>query len=138
MSRAYTSKNNSGDELQPSLSDELYREIFVHSNEPIAINDPEGYYVEQNSAHRELLGYDDDELEGKTPAIHLGDDVFQSIAADLATKGEYRGEIVSRRKTGELRNIEISAFATRDETGNPICYVSIARDVTERKQGEEA
>jgi PAS domain S-box-containing protein len=70
MSRAYTSKNNSGDELQPSLSDELYREIFVHSNEPIAINDPEGYYVEQNSAHRELLGYDDDELEGKTPAIH--------------------------------------------------------------------
>ena len=138
MSSAYTSEKNSGDELQPALGDELYREIFVHSNEPIAIIDRQGYYVEQNAAHRELLGYDDEELEGKTPAIHLGDDVFQSIAADLAEKGEYRGEIVSRRKSGELRNIEISAFATRDQAGNPICYVGIARDVTERKQGEEA
>lgn len=138
MSKAYISTKNSGDEHQPSLSDELYREIFVHSNEPIAILDPEGYYVEQNCAHRELLGYDDDELKGKTPAIHLGEDVFQSIAAELAEKGEYRGEIISRRKTGEVRNIEISAFATRDAAGDPICYVGIKRDVTERKQGEEA
>ena len=138
MSRAYKPEKKTANERQSSLSDELYREIFVHSNEPIAILDPQGYYIEQNSAHRELLGYDDDELKGKTPAIHLGEDVFQSIAAELAEKGEYRGEILSRRKTGEVRNIEISAFATRDDAGNPTCYVAIKRDVTERKQGEEA
>ena len=138
MSSAYTPRKKSGDRIQPSLGDDLYREIFVHSNEPIAIIDPEGYYVEQNSAHRELLGYEDDELKGKTPAIHLGQEVFQAIAAELAAKGEYRGEIISRRKTGEARNIEISAYATRDDAGNPICYVAIKRDVTERKQGEAA
>ncbi|HET6669886.1 MAG TPA: PAS domain S-box protein [Pyrinomonadaceae bacterium] len=138
MATAYTPKEKVRGDLQPSLSDDLYREIFIHSNEPIAIIDPQGYYVEQNSAHRELLGYSDEELKGQTPAIHLGDDVFKAIATDLATKGEYRGEIISRRKTGELRNIEISAFATRDDAGNPICYVGIKRDVTERKQSEEA
>ncbi len=138
MSRAYKSKKKTANELQSPLSDELYREIFVHSNEPIAILDPQGYYIEQNSAHRELLGYDDDELKGKTPAIHLGQDVFESIAAELAAKGEYRGEILSQRKTGEVRNIEISAFTTRDPAGNPTCYVGIKRDVTERKRGEEA
>lgn len=138
MSSAYTPEKKTGDELRPSLSADLYREIFVHSNEPIAIIDPQGYYVEQNAAHRDLLGYDDDDLKGKTPAIHLGDDVFQSIAAELAKKGEYRGEVVSRRKTGESRDIELSAFVTRDDDGNPICYVGIKRDVTERKQAEEA
>jgi PAS domain S-box-containing protein len=138
MSRAYKTEQKTAGAPQPSLSDDLYREIFAHSNEPIAIIDPEGYYVEQNSAHRELLGYDDDELKGKTPAIHLGQDVFESIAADLAATGEYRGEILSRRKDGEVRNIEISAFATRDDAGKPICYVGIKRDVTERKRGEEA
>jgi PAS domain S-box-containing protein len=138
MSTAYTPKGKARADIQPSLSDDLYREIFIHSNEPIAIIDPQGHYVEQNSAHRELLGYSDAELKGQTPAIHLGEDVFQRISAELTTKGEYRGETISRRKSGELRNIEISAFATRDDAGKPICYVAIKRDVTERKQGEEA
>ena len=137
MSTAYTPKGKTRPDIQPSLSDDLYREIFIHSNEPIAIIDPQGHYLEQNSAHRELLGYSDAELKGQTPAIHLGEDVFQKISAELTAKGEYRGEIISRRKSGELRNVEISAFATRDDAGNPICYVTIKRDVTERKQGEE-
>ena len=137
MSTAYTPEGQTRSDL-PSLTDDLYREIFAHSKEPIAILDPLGNYVEQNSAHRELLGYSDEELKGQTPAIHLGAGVFQAIAAELVAKGEYRGEIISRRKTGELRNIEISAFATRDAAGNPICYVGIKRDVTERKKAEAA
>jgi PAS domain S-box-containing protein len=137
MSRAYMSQEKTiATDTRTSIQN-LYREIFVHSNEPIAILDPEGRYLEQNLAHQELLGYSDEELEGQTPAIHLGVEVFQAIAADLATKGKYRGEIVSRRKDGELRDIELSAFATRDEAGQPICYVGIKRDVTERKRGEE-
>ena len=35
---------------------DLYREIFTHSNEPIAIISPDGHYIEQNAAHRNLLG----------------------------------------------------------------------------------
>lgn len=125
-------------ENRPALSSDLYREIFVHSNEPIAIIDPAGYYLEQNAAHRHLLGYSDEELYGQTPAIHLGAEAFQTIATELSARGEYRGESVSRRKDGDVRNIELSAFATRDGSGQPICYVGIKRDVTERKAAEEA
>jgi PAS domain S-box-containing protein len=138
MSRAYSPEEKTVAVSQAAQTPNLYREIFVHSNEPIAIIDSQGFYLEQNRAHRELLGYSDEELRGKTPAIHLGADVFQSITAELASKGEYRGETVSQRKSGEPRDIEISAFATRDESGNPICYVAIKRDVTERKKGEAA
>ncbi|MDQ3665701.1 MAG: PAS domain S-box protein [Acidobacteriota bacterium] len=121
----------------PELGPELYREIFNHSNEPIAIISPEGYYLLQNAAHRDLFGYSHEELLGQTPAIHMGREAFESICSELAQKGVYRGEAISHTKAGEIRYIEISAFTTRDGSGDPICYVSIKRNVTERKRAED-
>ena len=139
MSRTYTPEENSiAVAKAPALSPDLYREIFVHSNEPIAIIDPAGRYLEQNAAHRELLGYSDEELKNETPAIHLGTEAFESILTQLSTEGEYRGETTSTRRDGEVREIELSAFTTRDESGEPIFYVGIKRDVTQRKRAEEA
>ena len=122
------------EEIQP----DLYRAIFSHSREPIAIVDPQGVYLEQNAAHAELLGYSDDELKDQTPAIHLGEKAFAEIARRLMETGEYRGEVVSKTKAGETRHIELSAFAMRDHSGAPLCYVGIKRDITERKQAERA
>ena len=116
----------------------MYRAIFSHSHEPIAIIDPQGFYLEQNAAHAELLGYSDEELANQTPAIHLGDEVFAKVARELAEKGEYRAEVVSTTKAGETKQIELFAFAMRDESGQPLCYVGIKRDITERKQAEQA
>jgi PAS domain S-box-containing protein len=132
MSGAYAPEKKTVTSYAPVQLANLYRDIFVHSNEPIAILDPQGHYLEQNVAHRELLGYSDEELQGKTPAVHMGEDVFSTIAQALASEGEYRGEILSRRKDGEVRHIELSAFATRDDDGSPICYVGIKRDITDR------
>jgi PAS domain S-box-containing protein len=125
---------NSGDQVVQ----DLYRAIFRHSSEPISIIDPQGYYVEQNAAHAELLGYSDGELKNQTPAIHLGGEVFAEIARELAETGEYRGEVVSRTKNGETKHIELTAFAMRNESGEPLCYVGIKRDITERKESERA
>jgi PAS domain S-box-containing protein len=120
------------------LPTDLYQAIFSHSSEPIAILDPNGYYLEQNAAHAQLLGYTDAELEGKTPAIHMGQEVFQEVARALVEHGEYRGELVSKTKSGATRHIELSAFTMRDADGRPVCFVGIKRDVTERKRTEEA
>ncbi len=122
-----------GTEFQP----DLYREIFVHSNEPIAIISPDGRYIQQNTAHRNLLGYSDDELSGQTPAIHFGEEAFAGVVRELTNKGEYRGETISRRKDGEMLHIELSAFAMRNDAGEVACYVGIKRDITERKRSEE-
>lgn len=122
----------------PELDPDLYREIFVHSTEAIAIIDLQGNYLEQNEAHRSLLGYADGELQGKTPAIHLGPETFAEITRALTKNGEFRGETSSRTKSGDIRHLEISAFATKNESGKPVCYIGIKRDITERKQSEEA
>src|SRR5687767_15701728 len=64
----------------------LFRsEIFIHSNEPIAIIDPAGHYIEQNVAHAQLLGYSDAELRNQSPAIHLGPEVFAEVRSEEHT-----------------------------------------------------
>jgi len=65
----------------------LYRAIVANSTEAIAIVDPSGVYLEQNAAHYTLLGYADDELRGRTPALHMGEQVFGEVAAELAGAG---------------------------------------------------
>jgi PAS domain S-box-containing protein len=131
-SKASTREKSPGSPFDP------YRAIFQHSREPIAIIDPKGRYLEQNAAHAQLLGYTDAELQNQTPAIHLGEKVFAEIARELADKGDYQGEVTSNTKTDEVRHIELSAFAMRNDSGEPICYVVIERDITERKQAEQA
>jgi PAS domain S-box-containing protein len=119
------------------LHADLYREIFAHSKEAIAIIDPDGYYLQQNGAHFTLLGYADDDLEGKTPAIYLGEETFQKILSELIRKGDYSGETICRTRSGEERIIELSVFTMRSGLGEPQCYVSIKRDITTRKKTEE-
>src|SRR5262250_2015084 len=88
------------------LDADLYREIFAHSREAIAIIDPNGFYLQQNGAHFTLLGYSDEDLEGQTPALDLGANTFATISHQLAETDEYSGELVCRTKTGEDLNVE--------------------------------
>src|SRR5262245_60751289 len=105
------------------LHSDLFREIFARSSEAVAIISTDGTYLEQNGSHYLLLGYSDDELQGQTPAIHLGEKTFKAIAKQLAETGEYFGEVLSRTKDGEEKNIELTAFAMRNGLGEPLCYV---------------
>ncbi len=114
----------------------LYKKIVENCNDAIAVIDPQGRYLEQNAAHRLLIGYSDKELEGKTPAIHFGEESFAQIVRALVETGEFRGEITSVTKSGEKKDIELAAFALRDELGEVICYAGIKRDVTTRKKVE--
>jgi len=113
---------------------ELYRQIIANTNEGVAILDTQGRYVEQNAAHEKLLGYAAPELTGRTPAVHLVEPAFEIIAAQLARDGVYHGEVRSRTKRESIADIELSAFAVRDEGGEPVCFVGIHRDITERKR----
>lgn len=106
----------------------LYRQIITHFSEAIAIVDLQEHYIEQNPAHRLLLGYCDDELIGMTSASHLGEEVFAAIREELLNKGAYRGEVISRTKSGEEIAIELAMFVVCNDAGEPVCYVESKRD----------
>jgi PAS domain S-box-containing protein len=120
------------------LHSDLYREIFDHSREAIAIIDPDGFYLQQNGAHYTLLGYPDDDLEGKSLANEFEQDTFAEVQRQLADSGEFSGEVICRTKRGDERNIELTVFTMRSGLGEPLCYVCIKRDITRRKRDELA
>jgi PAS domain S-box-containing protein len=120
------------------LHSDLYREIFDHSREAIAIIDRDGYYLQQNGAHYTLLGYADDDLEGKTLANEVDQVTLAEIERQLAASGEFSGEIICRTKRGAERNIDLTVFTIRSGLGEPLCYVCIKRDIGRRKRDEQA
>ena len=120
------------------LHSDLYREIFDHSKEAIAIIDPEGFYLQQNGSHFTLLGYPDDDLKSRTLASELEDATVAEMTRQLAESDEFSAEIVSRTRSGEELNIDLSVFTMRSGLGEPLCYVCIKRDITRRKHDEIA
>jgi PAS domain S-box-containing protein len=116
---------------------EVYREILRNSSDAIAIIDAQGRYLEQNAAHRALIGYADDELAGQTPAVHLGDEAFTGIVRELGWHDHFRGEVQSTTRDGRTLTLELSAFTVRGADGEPLCHVGIKRDITERRRGEQ-
>ena len=114
----------------------IYRHMFAHYGDGIAVIDQQGRYLEQNQAHARLIGYSDDELRNRTPAVHLGEEVFGRIAAELTERGSYRGEVLARTKSGATLHLDLAAFRVLNETGEIVCHVGIKRDITERKRVE--
>lgn len=113
-----------------------YRTIMAGTADGIALFELNAGYIEQNMAHRVLLGYSDEDLHGLTPALHLGDETFRKVSEELIESGRYAGEVRSRRKDGQWLDFSLSAFGIYDDKGDVLCYVGIMRDISERKRQE--
>jgi len=115
----------------------FYQEIVANSNNAIAIYDSQGNFVEQNAAHRTLLGYEDEELCGqRTDEIFTSKAQLTEISTQLQNGNNYRGKVTLHHQQGWLVTVELFAFPLRDRSGQPVYYVGIGRDVTERLQTE--
>lgn len=116
----------------------LFEEIFTHAVEAIAIIDVQGKYVLQNHAHFDLIGYSDAELEGATPAIHMGQAPFEYVANELSMNGKFKGIYDITTKSRQTKTIELTAFTIYDEEGIAKVHVGIKKDITERRKAEKA
>lgn len=116
---------------------QLYKQIFINSNDPINIMAPNGFFIEQNPAAEKLSGYTKEELLSKTPELFAGENAFNNIRKALREKGKFRGEIISTHKNGGKSDVELSAFSIWDEYGEVAYQVGFARNITKRKEAEK-
>ena len=94
-----------------------------------------------NKAYAHIHGYEPAEISGmqfKDFFIEHYKDMYKKNREDLYRDGAILTETIHRRKDGTEVPIFWSATLLKDEDGNHLGVVAIARDLTEQKRAEEA
>lgn len=123
-------------------SEEQYRLIAQNTRDLISLVDMSGRILYASPSHRTSLGYVPEELAGTELAglVHPEDrDALRTAWEQARGHRESRiAEVRIRRQTGEYRNFESVANWVFDDQGRPQRSVIISRDITRRKETEEA
>jgi len=108
----------------------------------ILITNKNGNIQWVNDAFTRLTGFGRGEVIGKTPNILRSDehedDFYRNIWQTILDKQVWHGELINRRKNGELYTEEQTISPVYDEQGMITHFIAIKQDITERKQTEEA
>ncbi len=106
------------------------------------ITDTEGVILYANPRVCAISGYHKDELLGKTPRILKSGLTAARVYEDLWTRlkagEEWTGELLNRKKTGELYWSSLAIAPLRDKDGRIVQYLAVMEDVSQRKNMEEA
>ena len=128
-------------EREVQESRERYRTLVETVKDWIWEVDAEGRYIYASPKIRDILGYEPEEILGKTPFDLMPPDEAQRAAGLFNTLVLERKPIVSLEnvnihKDGRLLTLETSGLPFFTETGELAGYRGIDRDITERKRGE--
>ena len=121
-------------------SEDRYRLLFDTSIDAIFLSNPtNGSVLAANSAACQMFGRTEEEIcrLGRTGIMDLSDPRLAPALAERARLGRFQAELTCIRKDGTKFPCEVSSAIFKDKDGNERASV-IIRDITERKQAEEA
>jgi PAS domain S-box-containing protein len=109
--------------------------ILISDAEPVDLPGPRIVYV--NPAFERMTGYSSDEVLGKTPRILQGPRTQLREIARIkkALKGwkSVRAELINYTKSGREFWVELNISPVADEAGFYTHWVSVQREITDRK-----
>jgi diguanylate cyclase (GGDEF)-like protein/PAS domain S-box-containing protein len=123
-------------------SEQRFRSSFEDAAIGMALVGTDGRFLRTNHSLRELLGYPERELLGKTfQDITYPDDLNVDLDnLDRMLAGEMRTYQVEKRyvhKKGHVVWVLLSVSLVHDEESKPLYFVSQLQDVSERKRAEQ-
>ncbi|AFZ66307.1 sensor domain-containing phosphodiesterase [Deinococcus peraridilitoris] len=112
--------------------------VMVMKANPDCPHVPEIHYV--NEAFTKLTGYEAEEVLGRSPELlygeQTGSEVLERLDQALARGEAVRTEILTYRKDGSEHWVEVNLSPVRGEHDQIEFWLSIRRDITERKRQE--
>lgn len=118
----------------------LAAKVYAASHEGIIVTDPERIVLTANEAYSEITGYPPSEAIGHKPRFllsdHYPDEFYEDLLATVARVGFWQGEILGRRKCGELYPVWLTLTGAM-ESGQLAYYIITFSDITERKKSED-
>lgn len=132
-------------QLEEVVSEQHKELMQIHkavesTSDAIAIFNPQGQLQYNNRAYTKLTGYSREELqEISQPAIiHAGPGKLEKIFASVMQGKSWKGEqAILSRSQGTVMTL-LQADAVKDEDGNILGLVTTYKDITQRKQAEDA
>lgn len=128
-------------DMGSGLDTNLSAMAFLNTAEAIMITDPEGVIVSVNPSFTKITGYSADEVLGRTPRVlnsgTQSRDFYQAFWLDLKEKGSWQGELLNRRKNGELYNQWLNITSARHADGSIASYISVFSDMTPLQETEK-
>jgi PAS domain S-box-containing protein len=131
-----------GDEKAAEVQQRLAATVFDKSQDGITITDASANIIAVNPAFCRITGYAPEEVLGRNHRVlqsGLQDTAFyQAMWQALNREGCWRGDILNRRKNGEIFPEILSITAVHDDRGQLLHYISVFTDIGERKAMEES
>lgn len=121
-------------------SEVRFRSLFEQTNDAVFILDLAGQHLAVNEGAAYMLGYTVEEMIGLSMLDISAEIDESSKILDRLIAGEnipiYERKF--RRKNGQVFPVEINVKLVQDNDGNPLHIQSVVRDISRRKQAEEA
>jgi len=118
----------------------LHARIIEDSDQGVLITDGHERIVSINSAFTRITGYTPEESIGKTPDLlrsGVHDAEFRAkVRAAMQGAGPWRGEIIGKRKNGELFPQSVTISVVRDGRGKISHTFSLFSDISEHKDAQ--
>ncbi len=128
-------------EQQNAVLAELeFQKFALDQHAIVSIADPQGRITYANQRFSQISQYPVDELLGQDHRLlnsgHHPREFFQEMWNTISQGDIWRGEVRNRRRDGSFYWVESTIVPFMNSQGQPIRYVSIRTDISERKESE--
>ncbi|MDX1809694.1 MAG: EAL domain-containing protein [Sulfurospirillaceae bacterium] len=119
----------------------LAAKVFSTMTNGVVITDASQKIINANKAFCDNMGYTKEEVLGQKPSFLSSgwhDAYFyKEMWKEINKKGRWQGEIIDRKKNGELYISETSIVSLEDKDGNITNYIAVSSDITLKKEQEK-
>jgi PAS domain S-box-containing protein len=124
-------------------SEERYRTLVETSPDAITLTDFNMKTITANMRAAAMFGYDSAEQMVGTNVLDFvspEDKVraFEEVSGVIQSNRVISTEFALTRPDGSVFPAEVSISAVRDSEGRPVAFITISRDITRRRQSDEA